>query len=304
VDVRRTGSAVEARIARVAASQKGLITLRQLLDAGVSRSAIKRRVHDGRLHRVFRGVYLVGHAVAPPLARELAAVLVYEPAYLSHRSAIGLWRFLPKLPDVVDVTVPVRNPGRLPQIHVHRTRSIDPRDVTRLHDIPVTTAARTLLDFAEVAEWRELERAWSEAQARHLINRRKIQDLLDRSRGRHGVPHLRELLHRAQGPLLSRSELEELMLKLIRDAKLPEPEMNVLLLGRYRVDFFWREHRLIVETDGAGWHASNQRRTSDHRRDSELRSAGYKVERFTDHELTYDQPAAVARLTRAIYAEV
>jgi very-short-patch-repair endonuclease len=90
------------------------------------------------------------------------------------------------------------------------------------------------------------------------------------------------------------------MLALIRAARLPEPDMNVLV-GRYRVDFLWREQRLIAETDGGGWHSSKQRRDSDHRRDSDLRAAGYTVERFTDHELTYEPHAAVARLARALY---
>ncbi len=92
------------------------------------------------------------------------------------------------------------------------------------------------------------------------------------------------------------------MLHLIRAAHLPEPDMNVLVLGRYKVDFLWREHRTIAETDGAGWHSSNRRRDRDNRRDSDLRAAGYSLERFTDHELTYEPHAAVARLTRAIYA--
>ena len=77
--------------------------------------------------------------------------------------------------------------------------------------------------------------------------------------------------------------------------------MNVLVLNRYKVDFFWRDHNLIAETDGGGWHSSKQRRDSDHRRDSDLRANDYLIERFTDHELTYEPHAAIARLTRAIY---
>jgi very-short-patch-repair endonuclease len=302
-DVCRSLPPVERAIAVIAARQKGLITWRQLLAAGVSERSVKRRLRDGRLHRVFRGVYLVGHAVMPPLARELAAILAYEPyAVLSHRAGIGLWHFLPQPAEIPEVTVTGRNPGRQPGIRVHRARSLDPRDVTRIHDIPVTSPARTLLDFAEQADDRELERAWSEAQARNLISPKQISALLDRSPGRRGVPRLNDLLNRAQGPQLSRSDLEDLFLALIRQAHLPEPDMNVLVLGRYRVDFLWREHRLIAEADGGGWHASKQRRDSDNRRDSDLRAAGWKVERFTDHELSYEPHAAVARLTRALYA--
>ena len=295
--------AVDQAIARIASGQKGLITWTQLLQAGVSRSSISRRLEDGRLHRVFRAVYLVGHRAMPPLARELAAVLSYGPsAVLTHRAAIGVWKLLPTLAEVIDITVTGRHSGSQPGICVHRSRTLARFDRTHLHKIPITTPARTLLDFAETApQRRDLERAWSEAQARGLINPRQIQRLLDRSTGRRGVRPLTELLHRA-ATTRSHSELEELLLHLIRAADLPEPDMNVLVLNRYKVDFLFREHKTIAEADGGAWHSSQERRDRDNRRDSDLRNAGFKVERFTDHELTHQPHAAIARLTRAIYA--
>ena len=297
-DVRRSTHPLDLVISRIASRQKGLVTYRQMLGAGIGRGAIERRVSRGSLHRVFRGVYLVGHQAMAPLVRELAAVLAYEPhAVLSYRSAIGVWQFLPKLPELIDVTVPGRHSGSQPGIVVHRAGAVAR---TRVHGIPITTAATTLLDFAETAEDRDLERAFGEAQARNLISPQQIRDLLDRSPGRRGTPRLTRLLDRSTGPQLSRSGLEELMLELIRAARLPEPEMNVLILNRYRVDFLWREQRVIAETDGGGWHASKRRQNDDHRRDSELRAAGWTVERFTDHELTYEPHAAVARLARAL----
>ena len=292
-------------IARIAGRQRGVIKLGQLLEAGLTRRGIEWRLRTGRLHRLFRGVYLVGHAVPPALAIELAATYACgEGSALSHRSGIDLWHLLPraKRRDLVDVTIVGRRGLVIPGIAVHRPRRLDRRDVTKLHDIPVTTAARTLLDFAETASGhRELERAWSEAQARSLINPRQIERLLERSHGRRGAKPIAELYERARTSTRTHSELEELMLALIRTAALPEPDMNVLVLGRYKVDFLWRDHKAIAEVDGGGWHAANQRRDADHRRDSELRAAGFTLERFTDHELTYEPHAAVARLTRAIY---
>jgi very-short-patch-repair endonuclease len=299
----RSTAATEPEVARLASAQKGLIRRRQLRAIGISDNSIRRRLADGRLHRVFRGVYLVGHTAMPPLARELAAVLAYEPhAVLSHRAAVGVWRFLPTLARLLDVTVSGRNPGRQDGIVVHRARSLDPRDVARVNGVPITSAARTLLDFAETADRRDLERAFGEAQARGLITGRSIGQLLDRSPGRRGAPVLRDLLAQALGPRRSHSELEELMLALIREARLPQPDMNVLVLGRYKVDFVWPEERTIAEVDGGGWHASKQRLDRDHRRDSDLRAAGFKVERFTDRELTHEPKAVVSRLTRALYA--
>src|SRR4051794_4080578 len=303
-DVRRPVVAVDEAIAQVATRQKGLITWRQMLSCGCSQAGVAHRVKSGRLHRVFRGVYLVGHEAMAPFGRELAAVLACEPdSFLSHRSGIALWQFLPKVPQTVDITVVGRNPGLIPGISVHRTRQLHAAEKTRLHDIPVTPPARTLLDFAETnPDFRDLERAFSEAQARKLITPQAIEWILARSRGRRGAKPLRALYERAITRTKSDSELEELLLELVREALLPEPEMQVTLLGRYRVDFYFRDHETIAEADGGGWHLSQQRRDRDNRRDSELRAAGYKVERFTDHELTYEPLAAITRLTRAIYA--
>src|SRR4051794_29906621 len=62
-------------IAMIAASQHGVVTRAQLLSAGLSPAAIEHRLARKRLHPMYRGVYLVGHRLAPPFAREMAAVL-------------------------------------------------------------------------------------------------------------------------------------------------------------------------------------------------------------------------------------
>ena len=294
---------VEAILARIAARQFGLVTWRQMLAAGIGRGAIELRIRRGQLHRVHRGVYLVGHAAMPVHAREFAAVLACgDGAVLSHRTASAEWALLPPVGDDVDVTVAGRNPGSEPGIRLHRARILDPRDVTELNGMPITTVARTLLDQAEVGEFRLLERAFDEAITRHLTTTRALQQLIDRSPGRRGGASLSRLIRRASGSKLSRSDLEEMMLALIRAAGLPEPELNILLLGRYKVDFLWREFRLVIESDGGRYHASAKRRTADARRDSDLRAEGWKVERVTDYELEHEPHAVIARVSRALYA--
>jgi len=62
-------------IGGIAARQHGVVTRAQLLSAGLGRGGIAHRLAERRLHRLDRGVFLVGHAVAPPLAHEMAAVL-------------------------------------------------------------------------------------------------------------------------------------------------------------------------------------------------------------------------------------
>ena len=76
----------------VAAKQHGLVTLTQLMEAGLSRSGVKRRVAAGRLHRIHRAVYAVGHRGLSNEGRWMAAVLACGPsAVLSHRAAAEHW---------------------------------------------------------------------------------------------------------------------------------------------------------------------------------------------------------------------
>lgn len=53
-------------VAWIAGRQLGLIACWQLQAVGVSSSAMTRRLRRGVLHRVYRGVFLVGHALLVP----------------------------------------------------------------------------------------------------------------------------------------------------------------------------------------------------------------------------------------------
>lgn len=69
----------DERVAALAARQNGVVTREQAIRCGVSADAIKHRLKRGRLHRLHRSVFLVGHAIPPPLAAETAAVLACVP---------------------------------------------------------------------------------------------------------------------------------------------------------------------------------------------------------------------------------
>ena len=119
---------VDRLIAEIAARQWGLITRTQLLDLGVGAQGIVERVRTGRLHRVHRGVYSVGHAVLRREAYWLAAVLACGPgAVLSHRSAAALWEIAADSATAVDVTVPSQNGRRRRRgIRIHRSGRLSP----------------------------------------------------------------------------------------------------------------------------------------------------------------------------------
>jgi very-short-patch-repair endonuclease len=292
--------AVERRIAAIAGRQDNVITREQLLSAGLGRGAIGHRLEAGLLQRLHRQVYLLG--AAPPTfnGRVRAAVLACGAASLvSNRSAAAMWRLSDDERDTVDVTVVGRNPGRKPGIKVHRTSSLHRRDVRRRSGIPLTSPARTLLDLAATETQRVLERALNEARVLKLVNDRELQAAIDRAPARKGSQALRALLD--HGPTITRSEAERRLLKLIRDANLPQPLTNVRLHG-YMVDFLWPQNRMVVEFDGFAFHGHRQAFERDRKRDRTLVAAGYRVIRITWRQLTDEPLAVLASVAQALTA--
>ena len=128
---------------------------------GLSRAEIDGRVRRKVLHRVHQGVYKVGY---PSLTRNgcfMAAVLARgEGAALSHFSAAVLWGMLQARGQGIHVTAPKERKCR--GVVVHRAELEGER--VRRQGIVLTTPARTLVDLADVAPRRTLERAFDEAQ--------------------------------------------------------------------------------------------------------------------------------------------
>jgi very-short-patch-repair endonuclease len=298
------GSSVQADliIGALAAKQRGVVSRGQLLDRGVGAGAIDHRLALGRLHRIRRGVYLVGHSVPPRLAHETAALLSCgSGAVLSHRTA-GRMSCLVARPGglgEIDVSIPGRDPGRKPGICVHRVRALDERDVRRFEGLPITAPARTLLDLAGVASTREIERAIEEAEVRRLVRRHELTALLTRSGQTRGTAVLRRLLAADRAPALTRSEAEERLLALVKAAQLTPPEVNIRL-GRHEVDFLWREEGLVVEADGFRFHSSRLAFERDRLRDAELQSHGWRVIRVTWRQIAHQPEAVVARIATAL----
>jgi very-short-patch-repair endonuclease len=297
----------DALVAEIASCQHGLVTRRQLLARDISPAVIGAAVERGRLIPRHRGVYAVGHRALPPLATPHAAVLaVGVGAYASHASALtihGLVRWWPP-PAEPHVTVVGREGGRRrPGIRLHRTVSLDRRDVTIVDGVPVIAPARSMLDIAPDLSDADLERAFDEALKERILTAEQLRAMLERHPGRPGATRLGRLADgdsRAVGADL-RSDGERRLRALIRSARLPVPTMNARL-GPYRVDALWPDAKLIVEIDGYWFHSTRRSFRGDHERDLELRAAGYEILRFT-YEQVRDEPALVlVRITERLIA--
>ena len=245
-------------------------------DAGCGRHWIAHRVATGWLTRRRRGVYVVGPLDAPFSAAMAAVLACGEGALLSCHPSAVLRGFRPPPTHLMHVTVR-RDVRSRAGIRVHRVQ-LDPRDATRHQGIPVTSAARTVLDLAATDHERDLNRAIDEARVHRLVTDHSLNEQLCRYPKHPGAPALTAALDTE--PKLTRSEAERRLLELIRAARLPEPLTNARL-GRHEVDFLWPTHHLIVEVDGYAFHSSRRSFEHDRRRDAELIAIG--LPRPPDH---------------------
>lgn len=287
-------------MAWVAGQQLALITSQQLHSAGVGPDAIRVRAARGRLHRMHRGVYLVGHPIPLPGAREFAALLACgQDAVVSHRSAAGLWEIASARDREVEVTVARRNCRGRDGIRVHRVAELDHQDRRTKRGIAVTSPARTLLDYAATASEDELERAVAQAYALGLVREPQIKAALARGPHRRGSGRLRAAIQDGHRPAHTRSELERRMLRLLRAARLALPSANLPLAG-FEVDFLWPAQRLVVEVDGYRFHGHRAAFERDRRKDLALAGAGYRVIRITWRQLVDEPFAVVATIARIL----
>jgi very-short-patch-repair endonuclease/predicted transcriptional regulator of viral defense system len=290
----------------LAVRQHGVVSRKQLLATGLPSDAITHRVKRGRLHPTpWHGVYAVGR---PELSRHgvwMAAVLSCgREAVLSHCSAAALWGIRAAPPGDIEVSVPS---GRFPRragVHIHRRALVGRQDVTALHRIPVTTPIRTLIDLATSLDRGEVEAAVNAADKLDLISPEALRRELDRFAGRPGVGVLRALLDRATFALTD-SQLERRFLPIARRAGLGPPLTQHWVNG-FRVDFYWPDLGLVVETDGLRYHRTAAQQTADRRRDQAHAAAGLTAVRFSHAQVAFEAEqvqATLARVARHIAAK-
>jgi very-short-patch-repair endonuclease len=133
--------------------------------------------------------------------------------------------------------------------------------------VPVTTPARTIEDLEGKAPPHLVRRATRQAELAKYRLEPKIEG--DRTR----------------------SDLERDFLVLCRRHGIPAPEVNVKV-GRWTVDFLWRERRIAVETDFYDYHRGRVAFQDDRARELELRRHGLAVHRFSEVQID-DQPEEV-----------
>jgi very-short-patch-repair endonuclease len=217
----------------------------------------------------------------------MAAVLSCgSNAALSHGSAAALWGLGGESTGQVEVSVRASSDIQRPGIRIHRRPTLEPRDRDIRDGIPVTSLVRTLLDLGTRLNPGKLERAINEADRANLIDPETLLETLEPYSGQPGVGPLRSILaHRTFR--LTDSELERRFLRVVADVGLPSPLTRQHLNG-FRVDFFWPDLGLVVETDGLRYHRTPAQQARDRVRDQAHLTAGLTPLRFTHAQVRYE----------------
>ncbi len=294
---------VDQLITALAAEHDFVLTRRQLLDAGVSASAITRRVGHS-LMPFANGVFTLGKPTSGRrmLRASLAAVaesaMADESAALCHGLPIRDSRTLA-------IVAPKGHVATLPsEVRLRATRHLPDEDVTTTETLRVTTVERTICDLARILPPHKTQHLIEWAITERLMTARSFVACA-RSfcrRGRAGSAVVRLLSHE----LLDETPIPASMLEKEGQRLFAAPGTELFDMHHVPpwsdgvvgiVDFAWEHERVIVELDGRRWHATSKAMQSDRRRDRQAASHHWLVLRFGWQEVT-ERPTQVAQEVR------
>ena len=295
-----SGQSPDGLIHALAREQNGVVHRQQLLAAGLTAAHIRRRLADGRITSLHRGVYLVG-AVAPEWAYPQAALLACGAAStLFALSALSVWK-LRSYPACAHPWVLVPSEKRIerPRIIVHRG-TLAPSDVRFRHGLRLTSPPRAILDAATfIRDPYEIEALVAEGHYRGLASEAELLAQIERHPGRRGVGALKEVLGLSGGPQRTRSSGERAMLRLLRASGIAGFQVNARVCG-YEVDFYWRELNFCLELDSWDAHSSRMAFERDRKKWAHLEAHGQSVMPVSGRALAREPSNVVGTLMRAL----
>ncbi|HKA04028.1 MAG TPA: type IV toxin-antitoxin system AbiEi family antitoxin domain-containing protein [Acidimicrobiales bacterium] len=281
--------------------QHGVITRSQARAVGLSDRQITRRMAEGDLVAVHRGV--LRHVAFPTsYAQRVRGVLLAlgPEAAASHRSAAGLIGVRGLDVGLVEVSWPHRSPRPLSAVVVHRAPDLHRRWIRRIDGLAVTRAERTLIDLGAVVHPWLLQRCLEEWLVARKVTIARVEQAIAAHgrRGRPGVAVVRRALEqRVLRDVVADSRFEAMLGEVLLGHGLPRPtHHHVVRDGRTVAELDWAYPVAMValEFDGYGVHLrSLEAFEHDRERQNELEILGWHVLRFTERQVR-DRPQYVA----------
>jgi very-short-patch-repair endonuclease len=269
-------------IAELAASSCFVVHSRELRLAGVSRTAVARRIADGDMAMVLPRTYVVGPGCHRPSFETLcmAGVRAAGPGAVLDGAAaatlLGVW-------DRGDGTIDVTVPGRGIQRPVEPFRFIrvapdwTPTDPRAHGPIPVTGFADMCACMARThSKWQVAHVIWRGMYER-LVTLDELRAHVETMRRAAGAPVLRDAIDLVlSGSAGTRTRSEDRLLVALQDAGVSEPVVNTkgaAGLSRDEPDFLWLDPLVNVEVDG-DQHQDPAQASDDARRDADIVALG------------------------------
>lgn len=283
-------------------------TTQEAAACGLSRTTLTRWVREGRVRRLFTGVYVRADVADSVVLRAQAARLVMsEHSVLCDRTAawihgVDVFRYaeLDAVPALESFVLRGHDPTDRRDCH-GGSRDLLREDWQVIDGVRVTTTLRTALDLACRLPRREALAALDAFAREHGVTTVALNRLLRRYRRRRGVVQARELVQLVDARSESRGEswtrLE------IHDHNLPAPQpqywVTVDGVPTYRLDLAYPRARVAVEYDGEEFHSGAHRARDEARRDW-LRDHGWYVVVVTKESFGAESLAAWTSELRAV----
>lgn len=309
---------VNPELKEVASAQGGVFSRAQASAAGYSPEQMRERLRDGRWERIRHGQYAealdLSHLAAwdRDTVRHRRAVHAVMNSHkpgsvaVSHQSALVLRDLDPWGADLSEVHVNRLDDrkGRFRAgVREHRGK-LSPADVSQVDGVPATTVPRAVVELICRCGFEPAVVMVDAALRRGLISAKELARLLTVTEFWPGGPMARAAL--AFGNGLSESVGESRLRVLIHELGLPAPVPQYVFEDAVgfvaRVDFYFPEHRTVVEFDGLVKYAggSADALVQEKMREDRLRALGLEVVRFTWADL--DRRHAVATRLREAFA--
>lgn len=288
--------------------------------AGFSPGAIRARIRNGDWVPLRRGVYveravLAAVADAPDRrhALDVAAVLrtLRHDALAVGTSAariLGLEMLTEPPEDVVIASGDPAVKGQRRCGHLLRRTDVPEQHQTRRYGVPLTSAARTVIDLARSSPLADgvvladsaLRQQWATVPELHAV--------AGECYAWSGSCMACRAVELADP--MSESVLESLSRVAMREQGLPAPRTQVVIGDASgplaRVDFLWEQYRVVGEADGLGKYAPDGGRSTvdivraEKRREERILDAGFEIVRWGWRDANH--PKVLAQRLRAAFA--
>jgi Protein of unknown function (DUF559)/Transcriptional regulator, AbiEi antitoxin len=288
------------RIGTMAARQASAFSRKQALAAGATDPMIARRLRSGRWTRAHPGVYVLTGS-SPSWIQDLwCAWLAAGPsATVTHESALRLQGVERAAHRPITLTVPHGSHARVAGVIVHQIDDLAPTYITSMNGLPVSRAARAVVEVAATVGERRLGAIVDDVVWGRRASLLRVSACL-RQVARPGKPGIGKLARvldaRSDGPVPPGSDLERTMFGALAAWGLPAPDRQTPLPGRGLaeglVDASYRDARVILEADGRRWHTRIRDLAKDHVRDAEAARVGWETLRFV-YEQIVEEPEEV-----------